>query len=298
MTAARKDFPLTETVRIESDTLTVEVSSLGAEMQSLTHKDGRSFLWSGDPAWWSGRSPILFPIVGKAPGDVVEISGQPFPMKQHGFARRSEFALVEEGQNFCRHRLGASDETKASYPFDFTLELEHRLDRNRLTVTATVTNLGSSPMPYGIGFHPAFAWPLPGGEGRPHRIVLDNGAEPPLHRLAGGLLSPERHASPFAKGSLLLSPDQFADDAMIFPEGAGTALTYGPDGGPVLRFAFENLPNLALWQKPGAPFLCIEPWHGMAAHADGTAELVERPFTVALSSGQDARYGFSVELPD
>ncbi|MBW8318723.1 MAG: aldose 1-epimerase family protein, partial [Rhizobium sp.] len=115
---------MTETIRIESDNLVVEVSSLGAEMQSLCHKDGRSFLWSGDPAWWSGRSPILFPIVGKAPDDMLEISGKRYPMKQHGFARRSTFALVDKGQGFCRHRLGASDETKASYPFEFTLELE------------------------------------------------------------------------------------------------------------------------------------------------------------------------------
>lgn len=287
---------MAETVRIESDTLAVEVSSLGAEMQSLCHKDGRSFLWNGDPAWWSGRSPILFPIVGKAPGDVLEISGTHYPMKQHGFARRSTFSLVDKGHGFCRHRLGASDETKASYPFEFTLELEHRLDRNRLTVTATVANLGPAPMPYGIGFHPAFAWPLPGSEGRPHRIVLDNGAEPPLFRLSDGLLSPQPYTSPFAKGSLELSPALFAADAMIFPEGAGTGLTYGVADGPTLRFAFDNLPNLALWQKPGAPFLCIEPWHGMAALAGNTAELAERPFTTLLASGLDARYGFSVEL--
>lgn len=296
-TAARRDLTLTETIRIESDNLVVAVSSLGAEMQSLCHKGGRSFLWSGDPAWWSGRSPILFPIVGKAPDDMVEISGRPFPMKQHGFARRSTFTLVDKGQGFCRHRLGASNETKASYPFEFTLELEHRLDRNRLTVTATVSNRDPAPMPYGVGFHPAFAWPLPGGESRPHRIVLDNGAEPPLFRLSNGLLSPQPYTSPFAEGSLELSPALFADGAMIFPEGAGTGLTYGIEGGPTLRFAFDNLPNLALWQKPGAPFLCIEPWHGMAALAGDTAELAERPFTTLLAGGQDARYGFSVELP-
>ena len=288
---------MTETVRIESDSLAVEVSSLGAEMQSLSHKDGRSFLWSGDPAWWSGRSPILFPIVGKAPGDMLEISGQHYPLKQHGFARRSTFALVDQGQGFCRHRLGSSPETMAVYPFDFVLELEHRLHGNRLTVAATVANLGPAPMPYGIGFHPAFAWPLPGSEGRQHRIILDNGAEPPLFRLSDGLLSPQPYISPFVAGSLELAPALFADDAMIFPESAGTGLVYGVENGPTLRFTFDNLPNLALWQKPGAPFLCIEPWHGMAALAGGTAELAERPFTTLLAGGQDARYSFSVELP-
>ena len=39
--------------------------------------------------------PILFPIVGRLNGDVLRIDGVEYPMKQHGFARRSAFALVE-----------------------------------------------------------------------------------------------------------------------------------------------------------------------------------------------------------
>ncbi len=283
--------------RIESEALTVEVSSLGAEMQSLTSRDGRAWLWNGDAAFWSGRSPVLFPIVGKAPGDTLSIGGKPYPMKQHGFARRSTFALSASGTGFCRHELAADAETRAVYPFDFRLALEHRLDGHRLSVTATVRNEGADPMPYGIGFHPAFRWPLPGGEGKPHVVVLDNGAEPPLSRLHDGLLAADHLPSPFQAGRLELEHDLFDADAMIFPDGAGSGLTYGPPDGPSLTFRFENLPNLALWQKPGAPFLCIEPWHGMAAHAGGTAELTERPFTVALAPGESAAYGFSVELP-
>ncbi|GEO84018.1 MULTISPECIES: aldose 1-epimerase family protein [Alphaproteobacteria] len=283
---------------ITNDRISVKVSSLGAEMQSLTDSRGQGFLWNGDAAWWSGRSPILFPIVGKTPDDVLEISGKSFPMKQHGFARRSEFSLVEATRTACRHRLVASDETRAIYPYEFQLDVEHRLHESTLTITATVTNRGDTPMLYGIGFHPAFLWPLPGGEGRPHTIILDNGGVPSLLRLADGLVCPDQRPSPFATGRLMLAPDLFEDDAMIFPEGAGTGLTYAAEGGPSLHFTFENLPNIALWQKPGAPFVCIEPWHGMAARVGGTAELAERPFTVTLASGENARYGFSVELPD
>lgn len=287
---------MTNTIRIANDSLAVKVASLGAEMQSLKTADGRDWLWNGDAAWWSGRSPILFPIVGKAPNDTLLISGKPYPMKQHGFARRSAFVVVNSGEDFCRHQMSATDETRAAYPFDFVLELEHRVAGKTLSVTATVRNTGDTPMPFGIGFHPAFLWPLPGAAGKAHTVALDNGAEPDLIRLEGGLVSPDRHPSPFDKGKLALDASLFEADAMIFPEGAGTGLTYGADGGPTLRFRFDNLPNLALWQKPGAPFICIEPWHGMAAHADGTAELVERPYTVALAAGESARYGFSVEV--
>lgn len=285
-----------EIVRIESSELAVEVSSLGAEMQSLAHRDGRQWLWNGDAQWWSGRSPVLFPIVGKAPDDMLAIDGQRYPMKQHGFARRSEFALVEAGPDFCRHELRADAGTKAIYPFDFVLALEHRLKGSVLSVTATVKNAGGRAMPYGIGFHPAFVWPLPGAQGRPHVVTLGNGAEPPLARLHDGLLAAAHLPSPFVAGHLALDPGLFEADAMIFPEGAGEELTYAAAGGPSLRFRFDNLPNFALWQKPGAPFLCIEPWHGMAAHAGGTAELTERPFTVALAPAENASYGFAVDV--
>lgn len=285
-----------QTIRIENRELAVEISSLGAEMQSLQTADGRDFLWNGDAAWWTGRSPILFPIVGKAPGDRLAVNGTTYPMAQHGIARRREFEIVEQTATSCRHELVSTDETREVYPFDFRLTLEHRLEGRALSVTAAVDNTGATPLPFGIGFHPAFLWPLPGAEGRPHHVTLDNGAEPGVVQLVDGLIGKTLPTSPFQAGRLELKHALFDNDALIFPEGAGTALTFAADGGPSLAFTFENLPNIALWQKPGAPFLCVEPWHGMAAHAGGTSELVERPYTVALAAGDVMQFGFTVEI--
>ncbi|MFB2551792.1 aldose 1-epimerase family protein [Ensifer soli] len=285
---------MTETVRIASGDLVAEIADLGAELQSLTTAEGRALLWSGDPAFWTGRSPVLFPIVGKAPGDRIAVDGVDYPMAQHGFARRSAFTLAEAGASACRHVLVACEATRAAYPFDFRLEVAHRLDGPMLTVTAEVRNEDARPMPFGLGFHPAFLWPLPGAAGRAHTIVLDNGAEPPLARLAGGLLVAEELLSPFRSGRLVLDHALFADDAMIFPEGAGTGLRYAPEGGAGLRFHFDNLPNLALWTKPGAPYICIEPWHGMAARDGESGEIAARPFSQTLEPGASARFSFSV----
>lgn len=287
---------MSETILIENEALAVEVHHLGAEMQSLRTADGRDFLWNGDARWWTGRSPILFPIVGKAPGDLIAVNGKTYPMGQHGFARRRVFGLMDRTTKSCRHRLASTEATREVYPFDFNLVLEHRLDGRTLSVTAEVNNPGDSPLPFGIGFHPAFLWPLPGAAGKAHNVILDNGAEPGVVQLENGLIGKTLHNSPFEAGRLELAPSLFENDALIFPEGAGTGLTYGADGGPKLHFTFENLPIVALWQKPGAPFLCIEPWHGMAAHAGGTAELVERPYTVALAAGESMRFGFKVEI--
>jgi galactose mutarotase-like enzyme len=120
-------------------------------------------------------------------------------------------------------------------------------------------------------------------------------------RLKEGLVDEGRLPSPFRQGAVTLDHALFDADAMIFPEGAGKGLTYAAEGGPSLAFAFDNLPNLALWSKPGtdpaAPFLCIEPWHGMAAEVGSSGEVGERPFSTLLPAGETARFSWSVVLP-
>jgi galactose mutarotase-like enzyme len=286
---------MSDIVRIANDQLSIEVSSLGAEMQSLKTSDGRDWLWNGDAAFWTGRSPILFPIVGKAPDNRIAVDGTSYDMGQHGFARRSEFALAAESLSSCRFELAASDATRKVYPFDFLLSVTHSVEGRRLTVSAEVENRDSRPMPFGLGYHPAFLWPLPGAEGAAHTVTLDNGAEPLLTRLEDGLVTEDRLPSPFTRGRLTLAHDLFEADAMIFAEGAGSGLTFAAEGGPSLKFTFDNLPNLALWQKVGAPFLCVEPWHGTAAKVGASSEISERPYGLVLDPGQKARFAFTVE---
>ena len=283
--------------RIANALLSIDVSALGAEMQSAATKDGTNWLWNGDAAFWTGRSPVLFPIVGKAPDDTLLIDGTSYAMAQHGFARRREFTLDTASETACRYTLDASDETRAVYPFEFRLTVEHSLDGPALTVAATVENRGPDPMPFGLGFHPAFLWPLPGAAGKAHTVVLDNGAEPERQPLENGLLSRERTPSPFRNGRITLAQNLFDQDALVFPEGAGNGLRFEAENGPSLKFHFENLPNLALWTKPGAPFLCIEPWHGTAAVFGASRALKDRPYTTTLEAGESRRFAFTVTFP-
>jgi galactose mutarotase-like enzyme len=283
------------TVRIANEHLSVEVAPLGAEMQTLQTSDGTNWLWDGDPQFWTGRAPVLFPMVGRAPEDHISVDGQRYPMSQHGFARRSEFTLLESGADFSRFELRANEITRAVYPFAFSLVIEHRLAGRAISVTAEVRNLDEKPMPFGVGFHPAFLWPLPGREGEKHRVVLDNGAEPLMVQLAEGLVKPGKLPSPFTEGELALHDDLFKADALIFPEGAGTGLRYEAEG-RAIHFTWDNLPNLAIWSKQGAPFVCLEPWHGTAAMVGGSDALEERPYIEVLEPGASKHYGFKAEL--
>lgn len=280
---------------ISNQHLRLSVRALGAETQSICDSTGQEFLWQGAPQFWTGRAPILFPIVGAAPGNRIAYDGVECDMPRHGFARHSRFELQEHLANSCTHQLVASPETRAAFPFEFSLRVTHRIDGKTVTVSAEVENTGAEAMAFGFGFHPAFVWPLPGAAAQAHRIVLDNGASPDLARIsAEGLLCAARHASPFVGGALALQPNLFEQDAMIFPDGAGEGLCFAAEAGPSLRFAFENLPNLALWTKPGASFVCIEPWHGMAAHEGAGPEMADRPATCHLAAGHRERFAFSV----
>lgn len=282
---------------LSSDRLTVAVNAVGAETHSLRDAAGRDYLWDGDPAWWTGRAPVLFPIVGAAPGNRVAFGAVETDMAKHGLARRASFDTVAQSETAVTHRLTADAATRRAYPFDFTLDIIHRLTGATLRVEALVRNRGDAPMPFGFGFHPAFRWPLPGAQGLAHLVTLENAAEPALSRIdAQGLLTRSSLPSPFDKGCLPLSHAAFLADAMIFLDGAGDALRYGPADGPGLCFRFENLPMLALWQKPGAPYLCIEPWHGAAAYADAGPQITARPGTQWLAPGHAASFAFEVTV--
>ncbi|MBU2963150.1 aldose 1-epimerase family protein [Citreicella sp. C3M06] len=286
---------MTDRVRLQNDVLKVAIAAQGAELQSL-QAQGRELLWQGDPAWWAATAPILFPIIGLAPDNKVAFGDDVFEMSKHGFARHSRFTAEQQTATSCRHVLRDSDATRACFPFGFELAVIHSLDGSTLKQAAEITNTDTRAMPFGFGFHPAFALPQPGG-GAETIITLDNGAEPPLARLASdGLLAAERHPSPFEAGRLTITPDLFVEDALIFPEGAGTGLTWSSTSGPELRFGFENLPNLAIWQKVGAPFLCIEPWHGTAARHGGTAQMTDRPYTLTLAPGETVRFAWQVTV--
>lgn len=290
---------MTSEITISNDHLSARIADLGAELQSLTHGDAE-LLWQGDPAHWSGRSPILFPIVGRAPGDRVAVGSHEAPMKQHGFARKLPWQLDSRSDSACTHVLRDSDETRAMYPRAFELTLSHALSGPRLEVTASVQNRDDQPMPFGLGFHPAFNWPLPGATSEAaHEITLANGGEPQRSAIdKDALLAPEILPSPFTAGKLTLDHALFADDALVFLEGAGEALTYSAPGtaAPALHFRFHNLPALGIWTKPGAPFICVEPWHGVAARQDAGPEIAERPLSVILQPGEVAQFGWSVSV--
>jgi len=284
-------------VRIASPALSAQINPFGAELWRLQDAEGRDLLWDGDPAWWTGRAPLLFPIVGRVPDDRYTHEGRTFELPRHGFARRSTFEVVRQEPALARLRLVADAQTQAVYPFDFVLEAEFELQGAELRTTVSVANHGSTPMPATFGFHPAFRWPLPGaGERSDHGIVFAD--EPgPLRRLdAAGGLGTERASPPTEGRRLPLDDAMFVDDALIFEAPRGRSLRYSGAGGPSLAITWTGMSHLGIWTKPGAPYICIEPWHGMSAEAQAPRALADRSDLLQLAPGATETFSMTVRL--
>ena len=279
-----------------SEALRAGVNPLGAELSSLIDGDGAELMTDADPAYWTGRAPILFPIVGALAGDRYRVDGTDHMMPKHGFARRSTFALVGVDDDRATFRLEASDATRASYPFDFALTVDFRVVEATLTIETTLANTGDRDLPASFGYHPAFAWPLPyGGAREDHVLTFDADEADMLMALTpDGLIAGER-ASPLHDRTLPLRDDLFADDALIWSPVASQGVTYGVPGQPSLRIEWDAA-ELGVWTKPGAAFVCVEPWWGHADRLGFAGEIWDKPGIMRLAPGERHMFAMHVTL--
>jgi galactose mutarotase-like enzyme len=286
-------------VGIESGALRARINPLGAELWSLTDGAGREYMTDADPAFWTGHAPILFPIVGMLNGGRYRLDGREYALAKHGFARTSRFAVVETQADRATFRLTDSEATRAAYPFAFALDVEFRLAAATLHVTATITSRDTQPMPFSFGFHPAFAWPLPGGADKAaHRVVFARDEPAPIRRIdvASGLLLPEPEPSPVADRVLDPDRDQFVADAMIWDRLESRALSFGAEGGAWIDLAFPDCAILGIWQKPGAAYLALEPWQGINDPVGFAGDFRAKPGVVELAPGAEARFRLDVTV--
>ena len=274
-------------IEIGTDHLSAAINPLGAELTHLRDAKGCELMTDADPAYWTGHAPILFPIIGRLNGDTLRLDGRDYAMKQHGFARHERFDLAAHTATSATFRLTATGETRADYPFEFVLEVGFSIDVATLAIDVRISNPGSAPLPASLGFHPAFAWPLPYGRPRAeHRIAFATDEPGDIVELAGGLFAATR-PSPLDGHVLHLADDLFAQDALIWDPVASDSVTYGAADGPQLRVDFPDTPYLGIWTKPGAAFVCIEPWHGHADPAGFSGDFRTKPGVFEVAPGAD-----------
>lgn len=286
---------MADLISISDSALSAQIAATGAELQGLQDRDGSDLLWNGDPAVWAGRAPLLFPLVGETKDKKIKVDGRIYDIPRHGFARTSRFTLVTAEKAHCIWRLEASEATRRQYPFEFRLDVIYRIEGGALRMTAEVTNRGDTAMPASFGYHPALRWPLPSGAPREaHEIVFEHDEPAPVRRLANNLLSPVLHPTPVQGRKLALRDDLFRDDALIFDRLESRSLVYGAPGHRSLRVSFPDMPHLGIWTKPGAGYVCIEPWQGYASPDTFDGELTDKPGMVSIGPGETKSFEMSI----
>lgn len=289
---------MVETVTIASNFLTAEITPHGAELLSLIDSEGRQFMTDADPAYWTGHAPVLFPIVGRVNNDRYRLDGVEYEMPKHGFARRSDFKVVQSDTDSVTFRLTDSEASRPHYPFAFALEMAFSVNERTLSMTATVRNTGDVSMPASFGFHPAFAWPLPyGGSKEEHLVRFEHDEPGALKEISpDGLIAAAQRVTPVAGNVLHLEDALFTNDALVWDELASRRLHYGVPGKPGLDISFPDTEKLGIWMKPGARYLCIEPWAGIADPEGYSGDFTEKPGIFEIASGGERRFRMAVTI--
>ena len=287
--------------KISNGILCVEVSPVGAEVQSIKDaQNGREYLWQGDARWWSGRSPILFPIVGGMWNGVCRINGKEVKIPKHGFLRKSTWLVAAKDETSVRFEFTSTVRTFAVYPFAFCVAVTYRLEGRKLFADFEVKNLGSAPLWFQMGGHPAIALPDWKEENDVDGYLKLEGTPTYIWRAGEqGCLEPEKHDVPLnADGFVELKVETFAKEALIFDNHQVQAATVlDRDKKPVARVASGSSCWL-FWSPTGVhtPFICAEPWYGLCDHQNFNGPVSERPFINCAQKGETWSGGYSVEV--
>ena len=274
---------------IKNDKLQISVASKGAELVSLkTVADDCEFLWQGDPAFWSGQAPILFPIIGGLVDDQYELDGRIYQMEHHGFARKSDFELSDKSESHLEYKMGFSEETLRHYPYQFEFAVSYRLEGNSLIHGFAVKNLDQREMLFSVGAHPGFNCPFNKGEAIEDYYLRFEKPERLQRRIKeAGLLSGEKIG--FLDGAVekTLGHDWFARGAVILDAVQSDWLEIrSVKNDRVIRITFAGFPYLGIWSAaPRAPFVCIEPWFGLDSSRGDAPDLRRKEGLQRLAPG-------------
>lgn len=289
-------------ITLKSGKNTAVVATKGGELISFRDGAGTEYIWTGDAAYWPGQNPILFPIVGNLKDGKVEIKGKICEMGRHGFARRSEFALAERGQDFVVLELRENEQTLVQYPYPFLLRVTHKVTETGFSTSFEVRNTGSERMPFCIGAHTGINCPLyPGERFEDYELVFDKPEQAASLLLSGdGLISPAGRAALLDNSSVLpLTYGLFERLPTVIFDGLvsdGVCLRHKKTGHGV-RMDFPGWPMIAFWTaKTGAPYLCLEPWWGCAALENESGKFEDKPACTRLEPGENAGFRYAVTI--
>jgi len=223
--------------------------------------------------------------------------GKSYPMTQHGFARDKQFECIESQGSAASFRLQQDEQSLRQYPFPFELDIHYALLGNRLMTVYTIRNQHDQELPFSIGGHPAFNWPLfSDTKAADYFIEFEQVEAEKIWQLENGLITKDLRPSPLSGKILELTPTLFDNDALIFPDVNSSRVFFGTKAGKGIAVSYVGLPDLGIWSKPGAPFVCIEPWLGHSSPQGFDGEFSDKPGVEKVAPFSERQLSYSFEI--
>ena len=259
-------------INLSNNKISASINTFGAEL-ILLKKENQNYIWTVDETYWNKTSPILFPIVGKLKNDSYSIKGRTYELPRHGFARNFEFKVEHLTESSVVFLLTENPETLKQYPFQFELRLQYELIENSLKISYSVLNKSQEIMPFSIGAHPAFAIEDSFSD---YSLQFNEAEEFVSYELENEQFSNSFKKLNSENGQINLDYSLFEKDALVFKKLKSNEITLQHNNEFVLKMSFEGFPYLGIWTKPNAPFLCIEPWCGLADNVNHNEDIFEK----------------------
>ena len=269
---------------IQNKELEVEAETLGGELVSVRYQ-GKERLWQNPTGEWAGHAPVLFPVCGHFG---VTVDGVSYPIKAHGFARKSEFTLIEKGEDFVTFELRANEDTKKVYPYEFVFFVTYRLCGAKIENEYRVENPAKEPLYFACGAHDSFALEKDVDE---YELRFAN-EKTLTHRPCneGGYLTGE--TVEFTSVNPFVLPKEYLQngDSLIF-EGVESkvAVLCEKSGKELAKICFDGFDNLLLWRAGDAKYICIEPWTNLPDFAGANEEEFSQKAGVLKVEGNSSK---------
>jgi galactose mutarotase-like enzyme len=285
---------------IINECLKLTAKDSGAELISVKNTfTNKEYLWQGDPEFWGRRAPILFPIVGKVRGNQYRAEGKTFELPQHGFARDEHFESTDKQDNSLTYVLRSNENTLKVYPYKFELTVQYRLEKNKVIVDYEVKNVDDKAIWFSIGAHPAFNCPLEKNEKfSDYYLEFEKNETASAFLLEEGLITDNKVLILNNEKIISLSTELFDNDALIFKDLRSSFVKLkSKKSTHEIIVDFTGFPYLAFWSKKGgAPFICIEPWYGIADKAGFEGQYNEKEGIKCLAKGKVFHSEYSIEI--
>ena len=277
---------------ISNKNLTATINTIGAELVTL-EKNGRNYIWQVDETFWNKTSPVLFPIVGKLINDSYTFNGKKYTLPRHGFARNMEFSIDKRSEHQVIFKLNETEITKANYPFDFKLFLAYTLMDNELVIEYFVRNQSEDILPFSIGAHPAF---VISENFENYSLQFNKEDVFETHHLENERFNGKTTLVETENNAISLNYALFEKDALVFKHLKSNEVVLKHKNKNILKVNFDNFPYLGIWTKCNAPFLCMEPWCGLADSEKHNGDFLEKEGINHLPANEDFLRAIRIEI--